>query len=130
MKIHHVGIACDNIEDAIAEFSKYHEVIDKSEIIYDPLQKASLCMIYTNTGLDVEFISGEQVSRLVKKGINYYHLCYEVDNLDDIIEKYLGTGAMMISEPKPATLFGGRRVAFMYLPYGLVEFVEATNEIL
>lgn len=124
MKIHHIGIACDNIEEAIVDFSKYHEVQDKSEIVYDPLQKASLCMIYTNTGLNVEFISGEQVSRLVKKGISYYHLCYEVDNLDDIIEKYLETGAMMISEPKPALLFSGKIVAFMYLPYGLVEFIE------
>lgn len=124
MKIHHIGIACDNIENAIAEFSKYHDVLDKSDIVYDPLQKASLCMIYTNTGLDVEFISGEQVTRLTKKGISYYHLCYEVDKLNDIIEIYLKNGAMMISEPKPAILFGGRRVAFLYLPYGLVEFVE------
>lgn len=124
MKIHHIGIACDNIKEAIADFSKYHEVQDKSEIVYDPLQKASLCMLYTNTGLDVEFISGEQVNKLIKKGISYYHLCYEVENLDDIIEKYIVMGAMMISEPKPAILFGGRRVAFMYLPYGLVEFVE------
>lgn len=124
MKIHHMGIACSNIEEALADFGRYHPIVKRSEVVYDELQKAELCMVYTDTGLDVEFIAGEQVARLVKKGISYYHLCYEVDDLDAALSESVGKGAMIISEPKPAILFGGRRVAFVYLPYGLVEFVE------
>lgn len=124
MKIHHIGIACSDIEEALADFGRYHSIVKRSEVVYDELQKAELCMVYTDTGLDVEFIAGEQVARLVKKGISYYHLCYEVDDLDAVLSESVGKGAMIISEPKPAVLFGGRRVAFVYLPYGLVEFVE------
>ena len=124
MKIHHIGIACSNIEEALADFGRYYPIVKRSEVVYDELQKAELCMVYTDTGLDVEFIAGEQVARLVKKGISYYHLCYEVDDLDAALSESVGKGAMIISEPKPAILFGGRRVAFVYLPYGLVEFVE------
>lgn len=124
MKIHHIGIACSDIEEALADFEKYHPIIKRSEVVYDELQKAKLCMVYSDMGLAVEFIAGEQVARLLKKGISYYHLCYEVDNLDDTLTDYVGKGAMMISEPKSAVLFGGRRVAFLYLPYGLVEFLE------
>ena len=124
MKIHHIGIACSDIEEALADFSRYHPIVKRSEVVYDELQKAELCMVYTDTGLDVEFIAGEQVARLVKKGISYYHLCYEVDDLDAVLSESVGKGAMIISEPKPAVLFDGRRVAFVYLPYGLVEFVE------
>lgn len=124
MKIHHIGIACSDIEEALADFGRYHPIVKRSEVVYDELQKAELCMVYTDTGLDVEFIAGEQVARLVKKGISYYHLCYEVDDLDAALSESVGKGAMIISEPKQAVLFGGRRVAFVYLPYGLVEFVE------
>lgn len=124
MKIHHIGIACADIEEAIAEFARYHTIIRQSKIVSDTLQNASLCMIETDTGLNVEFVTGEQVTRLVKKGISYYHLCYETEDLDTVIADFTAKGAMMISEPKPAILFEGKRVAFMYLPYGLVEFVE------
>ena len=124
MKIHHIGIACSNIEEAITEFGKFHTIVRRTETIFDELQHAMLCMVYTDTGLDVEFVAGDQVTRLVKKGMTYYHLCYQVMDLEAQISDCLEKGAMMISEPKPAVLFGGKRVAFVYMPYGLVEFLE------
>ena len=124
MKVHHIGIACRNIEEAITEFKKYHNVTWQSQIVEDGLQSAKLCLVKTDMGLDYEFVSGEQVSGLLKRGITYYHLCYEVNSLDSTIEDLLSKGAIMISEPKPAILFNNKRVAFLYLPYGLIELVE------
>ena len=124
MKIHHVGIACLNIEEAIEDFAKYHTIVKRSEVVYDALQNASLCLVHSDMGLGVEFVAGEQVARMIKKGISYYHLCYEVENLDATISECVSNGAMIVSEPKPAVLFGNRRVSFLYLPYGLVEFLE------
>lgn len=124
MKIHHIGIACHNIEEAILEFKKYHTIISQSEIVSDELQHAKLCIIKTDLGINFEFISGYQVARLLKKGISYYHLCYEVESFDLIVEDFLLKGAIMISEPKPAILFDNRRVSFLYLSYGLIELVE------
>jgi methylmalonyl-CoA/ethylmalonyl-CoA epimerase len=123
MKIHHVGIACDNIEDSIDEFSKYHTIVSCSEIVYDELQNAHLCLVNTNTGLDVEFISGPQVQKLVNKGIYFYHLCYEVEDFDSTLTTYISNGALLISEPKPAILFDNRYVAFVQTSYGLVELL-------
>lgn len=124
MKIHHIGIACSDIEESIQEFSLYHTIIRKSEIVFDSLQNAKLCMINTDTGLDVEFISGEQVSNLVKKGANYYHICYEVDHLQSTIDNYVAQGAKIISDAKEAVLFENRKVAFLYVSYGLIELLE------
>jgi len=124
MKIHHVGIACQDINEAIQEFRKHHTILEQSKIVYDELQNAYLCMIKADTGFDYEFISGEQVNKLSKKGVTYYHLCYEVDNLEEEIQKALNNDAKIISEPKPAILFQNKKVAFLYFSYGLVEFVE------
>jgi methylmalonyl-CoA/ethylmalonyl-CoA epimerase len=124
MKVHHIGVACQDIEQSIEDFKQYHNIIWKSDIVTDGLQNAKLCMVKTDLGLDFEFISGDQVVRLLKKGISYYHICYEVESIDRTIEEYLLKGATMISEPKPAILFNNKRVSFLYLPYGLIELVE------
>lgn len=124
MRIHHVGIICKNIEKSVIDYKKNFEVIDTSDIVYDPLQDARLCMIKTSTGLDVEFISGNQVENLKKRGVNYYHLCYEVDDLEVAIARFESNGAVIVSQPKPAILFKNRRVAFLMLNSGLIELVE------
>lgn len=124
MKVHHIGIACSNIEEAIVEFTKYHTILKRSNIVYDALQDAYLCMVTTDMGLNFEFIAGDQVVRMVKKGISYYHLCYEVEDMNRTIQDYTNQGAILISEPKPTILFEGKQVAFLYLSYGLVELVE------
>lgn len=124
MKIHHIGIACKNIEKAIANYEKFYHIVDKTDIIYDPLQDASLCLLKTDTGLDVEFIAGGQVSGL-PKGVSYYHVCYMVDNLEEEIMRFEENGALVVSEPKPAVLFGEKRVAFLMIKSGLVELLEA-----
>ena len=124
MKMHHIGVACQDIEEAIEAFSKFHNIIRKTDIVTDHLQNAKVCLVKTDIGLDFEFISGEQVARIVKKGISYYHVCYEVDNLESKIEEYISKGAVIISEPKPAILFNNKRVSFLYLSYGLIELVE------
>lgn len=124
MKIHHLGIACSNIEEAIVDFTKYHTIVKQSEIVYDDLQNAHLCIVTTDMGLDFEFIAGEQVTRMVKKGISYYHVCYEVEDIITTINDFVAKGAMVVSDLKPAILFAGKRVAFLYVSYGLIELVE------
>jgi methylmalonyl-CoA/ethylmalonyl-CoA epimerase len=58
-----------------------------------------------------------------------YHLCYEVPQLDTALEAIRGTigTPRCVSEPKPAVLFDGRRVAFYLMSgCGLVELLEAS----
>ena len=57
LKIHHVGIVCKNIEKAVRDYQKLYNVLEVSEIVHDDLQHADLCILKTDTGLDVEFIS-------------------------------------------------------------------------
>lgn len=123
-KIHHIGIACQDIIRSIDDFKKHHNVVWQSNIVEDTYQNAQLCLLKTDMGLGYEFISGTQVERMVKKGISYYHICYEVTSLEESISELILKEAIMVSEPKPALLFDNRRVAFLYLPYGLVELVE------
>lgn len=124
MRIHHIGIVCKNIEKAIDDFKSLYNITRQSKIVYDDLQKAYLCLLNTDTGLDVEFISGEKVSNLLKTKTSYYHLCYTVEDLEADILRFETNGCLVVSAPKPAVLFGGKRVAFLMTSNGLIELLE------
>ncbi len=124
MKFHHVGVACHNIKEEIESISKIHEVIEVSPIVYDTEQKAELCMLTTLEGVSIELISGEQVANLLKKRITYYHLCFETEDIFAEINRLQDLGALLVSNPKPAILFNNKKVAFLYVSYGLIELVE------
>jgi methylmalonyl-CoA/ethylmalonyl-CoA epimerase len=74
MKFHHIGIACRNIEEELKGISEIHDVFHVGPVVYDSEQKASLCMLQTSEGIQLELIAGEQVAGILKKGISYYHL--------------------------------------------------------
>lgn len=125
MKFHHIGIACKNITQEIEAIKQMHDIINISPIVHDPEQKADLCILKLGEGTTIELISGEQVENLIKRRITYYHICFETNDIDKEIMRLQDLGGFIISEPKPAILFGNKRVAFLQVSYGLIELVES-----
>ncbi|MBP9853333.1 MAG: VOC family protein [Candidatus Omnitrophica bacterium] len=128
MKFHHIGIICKDIDAELRALRKIHLVNHESAVIYDELQDANLCIINVDDGTNLELISGPKVNGLLDKGIRYAHVCYEVHDLNQAIEELRTKGAVLVSAPKPAKLFNLRRVAFLYVSYGLIELIEENNE--
>lgn len=124
MKFHHIGLACPSIREEIESISKIHEVLDISPIVFDKEQKAELCILKTSEGIVIELISGEQVENILKKRITYYHLCFETDDINSEVERLQELGAFLVSDLKPAILFGNKQVAFLQVSYGLIELVQ------
>jgi len=122
MKFHHIGIATKSLKTSLDFVNKNFEVINISEEIFDENQDATLQMIETKD-LNIELVTGNVVDKLIKAKTTYYHICYEVDDINEAIENF--KGAIVISEPKPAVLFDNREVAFLMTPLGLVELLNA-----
>ena len=125
MKFHHIGVACKNIDEEILNISKIHEIINQSPTIFDKEQNAELVMLTLADGTNIELISGKRVENLVRKNITYYHICFEVDDINSEIERLLNENAHLISSPKPAILFNNREVAFLNVSYGLIELLSS-----
>ena len=124
MKFHHIGVCCKNIEKKKKNIEKIHSVKSISNIVYDEKQEAELCMLEIEDGLKIELISGKQVENLLKKRMTYYHICYEVENINIEKEKLIKAGAYLVSDEKEAILFSDRKVCFLLVSYGLIELVE------
>ena len=125
MKLHHIGIATPSIPESIEKLKETAEVVRIGDIVFDPEQNAELCMIEIKDGTDIELVSGEVVSGLVKKGQRLYHLCWETDDIEAQIKSMVKEGGLIVSPLKHAVQFDRRRVAFVMTSLGLTELVEA-----
>ncbi len=124
IRFHHIGIATADIPKMQEYLKQIARIIDMTDIVFDEQQKAYLCMVTLSDGTQIELIAGPMVEKLVKKRNFLYHTCYEVADMDGKIECLIQNGAMVVSEPKEAVLFGCRRVAFLATDMGLIELVE------
>jgi methylmalonyl-CoA/ethylmalonyl-CoA epimerase len=124
LPIHHVGVACADI-DATAEYMhRAYRVKSDSGTIFDPAQDASVRLLDIGSAVAIELVSGTRVASFVKKGITYYHICYATRDIEETIAQAQDLGAMLVGPLVPAILFGGKRVVYVFTELGLVEFLE------
>lgn len=124
MKLHHIGIACTNIEEETQRLSMIHDIVKRTPIIADKAQNAELSLLTLADGTNIELVAGPAVETILKKKLTYYHLCFEVPDLDAEIQRLVSAGAILLSPPKPAPLFDNRLVAFLHVSYGIIELLS------
>jgi methylmalonyl-CoA/ethylmalonyl-CoA epimerase len=128
---HHVGIAVSALESAAAFYRQTLGFSMVSGPFEDPIQKVAVCFLGTpgrETG-PVELISpldtASPVNGYLAKGIGAYHVCYEVDDLEDALSHLQSAGSLQLTEPAPAVAFGGRRILWCFAPTKhLIELLE------
>ena len=101
--------------------------------VHDPLQRV-IVQFWGREGdsIPIELIEpvgdDSPVAGFLGKGGGLAHLCYEVDDLERILENVRQKGAILISGPVPAAVFDERRIAFVILRgIGVTEFVEKSS---
>ena len=134
MKIHHIGIVVDNIQNSLGEFSKF---IKFDEITIPTLvgsQKVNVCFMKIGE-LRIEFIEPindeSPVKKALERGGGFNHICFEVDNLLEKINEIVEKGGRLIVSPVEG--FEGRQIAFVLLNmkktnFNLVELAEIKND--
>ncbi len=100
----------------------------------DPIQNVRVCFVGTAVGeFTVELVAPlpgatrTPIDRILEKGNTGYHVCYEVDDIEQTLERYTSAGCALISGPVPAVAFESRRIAWVLTPTrNLVELLEAS----
>tara|TARA_Y100000310_G_C20548964_1_gene747068 strand:- start:365 stop:763 length:399 start_codon:yes stop_codon:yes gene_type:complete len=116
MKLHHVGIIVKNIQESLGELTKYLDFEETSIPIEVESQRVNVCFLKTSD-VYIELIEPIEDDSPVKKfselGGGFHHLCFEVKNIVEEIEKMKKNGARVIVEPTKG--FEGRLIAFVLL---------------
>ena len=130
MKLHHVGIVVNNIQESLGELKKYLNFETTSAIMPVGSQKVNICLLKIgNPFLElIEPASPDSaISEFAKSGGGIHHLCFEVKNIELELESLAKKGATILVNPVKG--FDERRIAFVDLntkntKCGLVEILE------
>lgn len=135
--LHHVGYAVKEIEPMAALYVARFGYQVASPVIHDPLQTARVQFLRLPGagpgGTYLEFVAPDgpesKLASVVAKGGGLNHLCYTSGPLEVAIAQLEATRMVLISEPKPAVAFGGRRICWlMGQDRSPVELVERRDE--
>jgi methylmalonyl-CoA/ethylmalonyl-CoA epimerase len=130
MKLHHIGIASDDLKSSILRHKATFNMHPISEIINDTVQRVKVVLLSSDDGgMPIELIAplteDSPVAKALKKENRLYHICFEVDNIDLALGTARKQGAIIVSKPMKAKLHKNKRIAFIYTrDKYLVEFVE------
>jgi methylmalonyl-CoA/ethylmalonyl-CoA epimerase len=115
---HHIGVACRDLDTEEALFVALGYARERDEVV-DELQGVRARFL-VGGGPRVELLSnlGDRgaLSDYLKKGIKFYHVAYEVDDLDQATAQLAAAGGKRIVEPMPGIAFGMRPLCFVMLP--------------
>jgi methylmalonyl-CoA/ethylmalonyl-CoA epimerase len=128
---HHIGFVVASIEKCVKQFAQSIAARWDGNIIHDQLQGVRVTFLqHSRVGSPLlELVEpaadDSPVKSFLNKGGGLHHICYEVNSLDRAMEYAHSCGGLIIRQPLPAIVFGGRRIAWVYTPERLlVEYLE------
>ena len=133
LKLHHIGIVVQNISESLGEISNFLSFESTSLPTLVGSQKVNICFLKTNS-VYIELIEpadpDSPIISFVKEGGGFHHLCFEVDDIQQEIDKMVKKGARLVVAPVKG--FEDRVIAFLMLNMektkcNLIELVETKN---
>ena len=130
MKLHHIGIVVKNIQESLGEITKYLNFEETSIPVEIQSQRVNVCFLKTSD-VYIELIepidNNSPVKVFSESGGGFHHLCFEVDNIFEEVEKMRKNGARVIVAPTKG--FEDRLIAFVLSNMkntncNLIEFAE------
>ena len=130
MKLHHVGIVVNSIQESMGELKRYLNFETVSAIMPVGSQKVNICLMKTGESF-LELIEpaspDSAISEFAKSGGGIHHLCFEVKDIESELKSLSRKGATVLVNPVKG--FDERRIAFVDLntkntKCGLVELLE------
>ena len=116
MKLHHIGLVVNNIQDSLGELAKFLDFKETSVPMEVESQKVNVCFL-KSSDVYIELIEPigniSPVKTFSESGGGFHHLCFEVEDIHTEMEQMKKNGARVIVEPTLG--FEGRTIAFIFL---------------
>jgi methylmalonyl-CoA/ethylmalonyl-CoA epimerase len=128
LRFDHVGIACRDLDREQAAFETLGYRLEGSTF-EDPIQGIKGRFL-TGTDPRMELVAplGEEtgvLTNVLARGFKMYHTAYTTLDLERSLSEVVHARGKVMVAPVSAVAFGGRRIAFVYLPNMLlVELIE------
>lgn len=128
-RFHHIGYAVKDIESSAKLYLEAGWTM--SELVVDPIQNAKIAFLNKDGMPQIEFVAPVDenspiVKTLEKSGISPYHVCYEVDDIEQAVKDLRKMKYIKLFNPVPAVGIDDKKICYLFnSQVGLLEIVEA-----
>ena len=127
-KFDHFGIVTNDIEES----KKVYSVLgfSASNTVIEDIQQVKICFLTNDDGIVLELVEPldekSSVNKLLEKsGVSPYHICYEVEDMDDGYEYLVEKGFVPLFIPGESSAMDNRKICYFYnSKSGFIELVE------
>jgi methylmalonyl-CoA/ethylmalonyl-CoA epimerase len=130
-RLHHIAFVVPSIPEAAGRLARSLGGVWDERIVHVPEQTVWASFVRRSIPDEplLELLQPVDAKSLVaaflKRGGGLHHLCYEVEDLLAEVENAGSAGSIIVQQPVPAIVFGGRLVAWAYTRDRLLlEFLE------
>jgi len=126
-RFHHIGYAVHDIELTAAYYTKAGWSL--SDLQVDEIQHTKIAFLSKEGMPLIELIApvdenSPVVKTLEKVGVSTYHLCYEVDNMEDAVAELRRQKYIVLFTPVEAIALDNKKICYLYNKNtGLIEIV-------
>ncbi len=130
LRVNHVGYAVRDINKTAQYYLDAGWMM--SEIFEEEVQHTRIAFLTKDGFPAIELVAplkeGEPspVDTILQKiGCSTYHVCYDVDDIEQAVEDLFDEGFKPLFEPVPSVAMGGHEICYLYhLHVGLIEIVS------
>jgi len=114
-KVHHIGIAVNNLKESVALFEKLLGV--KAHIEEAPCQRVTEAVFQVGEGIEIDLLEpmgpDSAVAKfLEKRGEGLHHIALEVDDIDAVLKEMEEKGVRLIDKEGREGVAG--KIAFLH----------------
>lgn len=127
--INHLGYACRDIEEVAKLYIEAGWTM--SQIFEEKTQNTKIAFLNKSGFNTIELVSPlnetkSPVDRFIERnGVSLYHICYDVDDIDDSVEALYDEGFMPLFMPVESIAMDNHRICYLFHGnIGLIEIVE------
>ncbi len=128
-KIDHIGYLTGDI----LQTSKVFEILGyrAGDIVNDDTQQTKICFLYKEGETNIELVEPYEDNKtmqkmLTKRGVTPYHLCYEVEDLNEEYNILLEKDWTPLFKPVEAPAFDNRKICYFF--NSEIGFIELVNK--
>jgi methylmalonyl-CoA/ethylmalonyl-CoA epimerase len=128
LQFHHIGYAVRDISATAGYYTGAGWVM--SEIYCDKIQNTKIAFLSKNTFPLIELVApidenSPIVNTLDKMGVTPYHICYEVDDIEQTVTVLKKQHFLPLFNPVEAIAFKNRKICYLYNQHvGLIELLN------
>ena len=131
LRVHHIGYAVSSIEQALPEFEVLGWAVcgGVTDDVSRKVRIQFLCLGDDMVELVAPLTDDSPIRKVLRNGSGIpYHICYEVDSMEEAEVMLKSKRFLVFKKPLPAPAIGMRRVAWFYSKNGgILELVEKTK---